>query len=126
MALQSAYKQFLSAPNPTFLASDASLNYITTLTSLTGTDEIIKHLNKQAKQLKKKAENFLNAVESEDALAVEIETTMEFVTSGGAYLPGLDDNFLTDRTVTFPIVSYYFKSREYFTDSDLDSHRRIR
>ncbi len=104
MALQSAFKQFLAAPNPTFLAENASIHYITTLVTYNGSSEIIKHLTTQSHQLKKKEEKFLDVVEGQNALAVEVETTMEFLTGGGAYLPGLDDNFLADRTVTFPIV----------------------
>lgn len=105
MALQAAYRQFLDAPSPELLASDASLHYVTTLTTHNSSTEIIKHLKSQTRLLKKKEEKFLDAVEAPNALAVEVETTIEFVLGGGAYLPGLDDNFLADRTVTFPVVS---------------------
>ena len=104
MALQTAYKQFLAAPNPTLLAQDASLHYITTLVTLNGSSEIIKHLKAQDHELKKKEEKFLDVVEGSNSLAVEVHTTIEFLTGGGSYLPSLDDNFLADRTVTFPIV----------------------
>ncbi|TVY48640.1 hypothetical protein LOCC1_G003967 [Lachnellula occidentalis] len=104
MALQAVYKQFLTAPNSSFLASDASLHYITTLTTLHGSAEIIKYLNGQNHELKKKEEKFLDVVEGPDSLAVEVHTTLEFQTGGGAYLPSLDDNFLADRIVTFPII----------------------
>jgi hypothetical protein len=104
MALQGAYKQFLAAPNPTFLAEDASLHYITTLITLNGSSEILKHLKAQDHELKKKEEKFIDAVEGTNALAVEVHTTLEFLTGGGSYLPSLDDNFLADRTVTLPIV----------------------
>lgn len=106
MALQSAYKQFLATPNSSLLASDASLHYITTLTTVHGSAEIIKYLNVQSHELKKKEEKFLDVVEGANALAVEAHTTLEFQTGGGAYLPSLDDNFLADRIVTFPIVRY--------------------
>ena len=105
MALQAAYKQFLVAPNASFLAEDASLHYITTLVSLNNASAIAKHFKSQDKELKKKEEKFLDVVEGQNALAVEIHTTIEFLTGGGAYLPSLDDNFLADRVVTFPIVS---------------------
>jgi hypothetical protein len=105
MGLQAVYQQFLTAPNPSLLASDASLHYITTLTSVNGSAEIIKHINGQEHKLKKKEEKFLNVVDGGNSIAAEIHTTIEFQTSGGSYLPGLDDNFLADRTVTFPIVS---------------------
>ncbi|KAI9746140.1 MAG: hypothetical protein M1818_000821 [Claussenomyces sp. TS43310] len=104
MALEAVYKQFLAAPNPAALIDNASLHYITTLTTFNGPSDILKHLKTQSNQIKKKEEKFLDAVESQNALAVEVDTTMELVTSGGAYLPGLDDNFLADRTVTFPII----------------------
>jgi len=105
MALQAAYKQFLAAPNSGALAADASLTYITSTTSFAGATEIIKHLNSQRNQIKKKKEDFLHVVESSEAVAVEIDTSLEFGSSGGAYLPGLDDNFLADRIVHLPIVS---------------------
>jgi hypothetical protein len=105
MTFQSTYKQFLSAPNVALVAENVSFHYITTLVTYHGSSNVIKHLQSQSNQLKKKEENFLDVIASHDALAVEVETTMEFLTGGGAYLPGLDDNFLADRTVTFPIVS---------------------
>lgn len=46
----------------------------------------------------------LSTVEGESAICLDVETTLEFITGGGAYLPGLDDNFLSDRVVTFPMV----------------------
>ncbi|KAG4411026.1 hypothetical protein IFR04_015844 [Cadophora malorum] len=104
MALQAAYQQFLAAPKESALASNASLHYITTLVTLNGSAAIIKHLGTQSHELKKKEEKLLDAVESANALAVEVHTTVEFVTGGGSYLPGLDDNFLADRVVTFPII----------------------
>lgn len=62
-------------------------------------------MNVQNHELKKKEEKFLDVVEGKDSLAVEVQTCIEFETGGGAYLPGLDDNFLADRTVNLPIVS---------------------
>lgn len=105
MTLEAAYKQFLAAPNPAALAEHASLHYITTLTTFNDPANILKHLKTQANQIKKKKDNFLDTVEGQNALAAEVETTLEFISSGGTYLPGLDSNFISDRTVTFPIVS---------------------
>jgi hypothetical protein len=128
MALQSTFKQFLAAPNPTFLADNASIHYITTLVTFNSSSEIIKHLSSLTRQLKKKEENFLDVIESENALAVEVETTIEFLTGGGPYLPGLDDNFLADRTVTFPIVRLADGSsmlRTLTCVTFTDSHRHL-
>ncbi len=105
MSLQSLYQAFLAAPSAAALAEGASFNYITTLTTVNEPAAIIKHLAAQQHALKKKQEKVISSIESSDAICLDVETTLEFVTSGGAYLPGLDDNFLADRAVTFPIVS---------------------
>jgi hypothetical protein len=104
MALQAAYKQFLASPNSAALAEDASLHYVTTLSSFAGATDIIKHLSTVRNRIKKK-EDTLFAIENHHALALEADTTLEFMTSGGPYLPGLDDNFLSDRTVYLAVVS---------------------
>lgn len=110
MALQAAYKQYLASPNSSFLAENASLHYITTLTTFHGSAEIIKHLNTQSKKLKKKDEQIVDVVEGTNSLALETELTVEFVSGGGAFLPGIDDNFLADRVVTILVVRLFIKS----------------
>ena len=104
MSLSSIYQSFLATPSPDALAKDATLNYITTLMTFSDSAPIVKHLGEQQKALKKNKEKVLNAIESSDALYLEVETTLEFLTGGGAYLPNLDDNFLADHVVTLPIV----------------------
>ncbi|ORX93694.1 hypothetical protein BCR34DRAFT_608481 [Clohesyomyces aquaticus] len=104
MSLSAKYQAFLASPSPGALADNASLNYITTLTSINEPSAIIRHFAVQEKLLKKKADKVLSAVESANGLCLDVETTIEFISGGGAYLPGLDDNFVSDRTVTFPMV----------------------
>ncbi|KAI1154793.1 hypothetical protein F4825DRAFT_146394 [Nemania diffusa] len=104
MALATVYQQFLAAPTPSHLAENATLSYITTTTTFRGSSEIIGHLNTVRKQINKKKENVLSLIEGQNAIAAEIETVLEFVTSGASYLPALDDNFLADRTVYIPIM----------------------
>ncbi|CAK7209680.1 hypothetical protein SBRCBS47491_000524 [Sporothrix bragantina] len=106
MALQAAYQQFLGAPNSASLTTDASLYYITTSTIYHGSTDIIKHFGSLRNQLKKNKEAVLSSVESTNGLALEIDTALEFVTSGGPYLPRLDDNFLTDRKVQVPVTHF--------------------
>lgn len=105
MAYKATYARFLSSPSAAVLANDASLNYITTLTTLNEPSKIIRNLT--SLELKRKEQKIISAVEDPEqaSLAVEVDTTIEFVSSGGAYLPGLDDNFLADRVVKLPIVS---------------------
>jgi hypothetical protein len=104
MSLKAVYERFLASPNPLSLSQNASIHYITTLTSFTDAGPIVKHLESQNKNVaKKKAEKIVSAVEGNSSLALEVETTLEFISDGGAYLPGLD-NFVTDRIVTLPIV----------------------
>lgn len=104
------YKQFLASPSSSLLAEDASLHYIPTTTSIKGSAEIIKHLSSLSKQLRKTKEEILNAVDGQINAAFEVDTGLEFLTSGGPYLsvinlPKLDDNLICDRTVYLPIVS---------------------
>ncbi|KAL8948690.1 MAG: hypothetical protein Q9222_005138 [Ikaeria aurantiellina] len=102
-SLKEAYQSYLANPNASAFAADGSINYITTLTTVHKADAIAKHLEAQQRSLKKKNEKVLSATESDHGLCLEIETTIEFLTGGGAYLPGLDDNFLIDQVVTFPV-----------------------
>ncbi|OCL11737.1 hypothetical protein AOQ84DRAFT_437484 [Glonium stellatum] len=104
MSLSAKYQQFLANPSTAALAEKASIHYITTLTTINEPTAIIKHLSAQSKQLEKKSEKVLSAIESSNGLCLDVETTLEFIFGGGAFLPGLDDNFLADRTVTFPVV----------------------
>ena len=105
MALQEVYESYLANPTVEALSDNASLHYISTLTTINTSIAIAKHNAAHKKVLRKKEEKVLSCVESGDALCVDVETTLEFLTGGGAYLPGLDDNFVSDRTVTFPTVS---------------------
>lgn len=104
-SLKSVYQSFLAKPNASALTDTASLHYITTLTTINTAAAIARHFAAQDQVLKKKQEKVLNAVASENSVCLDIETTLEFLQGGGAYLPGLDDNFLSDRVVTFPMVS---------------------
>jgi hypothetical protein len=115
MSLAAKYKAFLAHPSPGALASEnVSLHYITTLTSIYQGPAIIKHFSVQEKLLKKKEQKILTAIESANALSVDVETTIEFVNGGGAYLPGLDDNFVADRIVNFPMVCWSrLQARQY-------------
>ncbi|KAL8643148.1 MAG: hypothetical protein Q9228_000210 [Teloschistes exilis] len=103
-SLKATYQSYLTNPNASAFASDGSLNYITTLITIHKADAIAKHLIAHQKTLRKKHENILNTIENNNALCLEVETTIEFLTGGGSYLPGLDDNFLVDQVVTIPIV----------------------
>ncbi|KAK5990776.1 hypothetical protein PT974_09048 [Cladobotryum mycophilum] len=102
--MAATYKQFLVAPSSSLLADNASLHYVTTTTSFSGATEIIKHLNALQKQVKKKNESVINLIDGQTIIAAEVDTTLEFQTSGGVYLPGIDDNFLFDMVVQLPIM----------------------
>ncbi|MCJ1474302.1 hypothetical protein MMC13_002960 [Lambiella insularis] len=104
MSLTSAYDAFLAFPSPSHLSEDASLNYITTLTTIKGSAEIAKHTSQQQLIVKKKLEKLLSSIEGDNALCVEVETTLEFLTGGGAFVPGLDDSFIAGHVVTLPFV----------------------
>ena len=103
-SLKAVYQSFLANPNASALNDDASLNYVTTLTTISSAAAIMRHHAAHQKALTKKGDKVLSCIEGDNALCLDIETTLEFISGGGAYLPGLDDNFLADRVVTFPIV----------------------
>ncbi|KAK3686286.1 hypothetical protein LTR37_019969 [Vermiconidia calcicola] len=102
--MANTYSAFLQAPSASHLASDASLNYITTTTVISEPHAILKHLQAQAKQIAKKEERVLNAIEGPDSLFLETETTLQFQAGGGAYLPSMDENLLDEKLVTFPVM----------------------
>lgn len=104
MALQAVFEAFLRNPTTAVLADDASISYIPTLTTINEPTAILRHLQAQSRQLKKNVEKTIDVVEGGDGLYIDTETALEFVTGGGAYLPGLDDNFLADKTATLPLV----------------------
>lgn len=104
MSLKKVYQQFLAEPKSAPLAPDVSLFYVTTATNFVQSDKVLNHLSKQARIVKKKSDKILDAVEGPDFLTLDVETTLEFVSGGGAYLPSIDDNFLADHVVTFPTV----------------------
>jgi hypothetical protein len=105
MSLKAIYERFLASPNPLSLSENVSLNYIPTLRTFTQSGPVIRHLESQSKnEVRKKAEKVIAAVEGQNSLSLDVETTLEFISSGGTYLPGLE-NFVSDRVVTFPSVS---------------------
>ena len=129
MSLQKSYLNFLNSPRAAVLSNrETQFHYITTGHSVAG-ETIIDHLNKQKHQLEKKVEKVISAIETLDSLVLETETTIEFKTGGGSFLPGLDDNFLIDQKATFPLVCPLLtppvkciqKSKQS-TDSPKDSH----
>ena len=102
--MAATYSAFLQSPSTAQLANDASINYITTTTTINEANAIIKHLQAQAKQVTKKEERVLNAIEGPQSLFLETETTLQFNNGGGAYLPSMDENLLDEKLVTFPVL----------------------
>jgi hypothetical protein len=100
-----AYTAFLASPKTAALTDYASIHYIPTLTSIHDAAPVLKHLAAQAKLLTKKSEKVLSVVQGRTNICVETETVIEFISGGGAFIPGLDDNFLADKVVRFPVVS---------------------
>ena len=103
--MAATYKQFLAAPSSSLLADTAALHYVTTMTTVSGSTQIIKHLNALQKQVAKKKEDILNTVDGGRVIVVEADTGLGFQTGGGPYLPGLDDNLLATRVAYIAIVS---------------------
>lgn len=105
--MASTYQQFLASPNSSLLAEGATLHYITTTTTVRGATEIIKHFTTLRNQVNKSGEQILETIDGKNVVAFQIKTSLTFITSGGPYLPGLDDNFLADLEVHLPIVRHH-------------------
>jgi hypothetical protein len=104
MSLKSIYQRFLEVPNPISLSENASLHYITTVTTFNGPNAIIRHLEDQNKKVVTiQSAKVISAVEGQTSIALEVETTLEFISGGGSYLPGLEE-FVVDKIATFPTV----------------------
>ncbi|RKF72610.1 hypothetical protein GcM3_097010 [Golovinomyces cichoracearum] len=104
MMLHTAYKDFLTSPDISFLAEDISLYHVTTLTTSHGSSAVMKHF--ESNDFKITRQKFLDVVEGQFSLAVIVDTTLEFITGGGPYLLSLDDHFFVDRPVTLPITHF--------------------
>jgi hypothetical protein len=102
--MAATYQAFLAAPSASALAPNASINYITTTTAVHEPAAIIKHLQIHQKQVVKKDEKILYAIESDNGVCLETEVTLQFHNGGGAFLPGMDENVIDERIVTFPLV----------------------
>jgi hypothetical protein len=105
MSLTQTYERFLASPNPLSLAEDASLHYIPTLKSFSQQGPVVKHLESQNKDVVSiKSAKTISAIEGANAVALETNTTLEFISGGGAYMPGVE-SFIIDMTATLPMVS---------------------
>ena len=106
--LKDSYQKFRANPRNAPIASNVSLIYVPSTTRFDGADAVAAHTSRQSAEVKKKTESIISAIESSDSLCLDIETTLEFLEGGGAYLPSFDDNFLADQVVTTPMVSSIF------------------
>lgn len=98
------YRSFLQKPQGSLLADNATLHYITTTTSITGAEAILKHFTAQRTQLSKKEEKVLSCIEGNNAVSMEIDTTLKLLQSGGVYLPKLEGHLITDMEPCCPMA----------------------
>ncbi|RMZ79424.1 hypothetical protein DV738_g3313, partial [Chaetothyriales sp. CBS 135597] len=104
MSLIAIYERFLASPNPLSLSDNAALHYVPTLTSFTEPGPVIRHLESQSKEVvKAKSFKTINAVQGPSSIALEVDTTLEFLSGGGAYLPRLE-NLVSGRVVNLPVT----------------------
>ncbi|RMD42638.1 hypothetical protein DV735_g2480, partial [Chaetothyriales sp. CBS 134920] len=104
MSLIAIYERFLASPNPLSLSDNAALHYVPTLTSFTEPGPVIRHLESQSKEVvKPKSFKTINAVQGPSSVALEVDTTLEFLSGGGAYLPRLE-NLVSGRVVNLPVT----------------------
>ena len=126
MSLKSVYERFLTSPDPLSMSGNASLHYIPTLRTFTQPGAIIRHIESQTKnEVRKKAEKIIAAVEGQSSLTLDVETNLEFISSGGAYLPGLEE-FVINRTAILPSVGLLVESLSVFSDFEtIDPYHQL-
>ena len=116
MSLKDVYQRFLDLPNPISLSEKATYHYVTTLHTFKGPAEIVRHLESQNKKVvKTKGTKIIAGVEGSNAIALEVETGLEFISGGGTYLPGLE-NFIVDKIATLPIVRLQLLQTRWMPD----------
>lgn len=98
------YQEFLRAPSASHLASNAALHYITTTTSISQPEAIIKHLQAQRKQVETVTQKVLSCLETRNGVCLEVEARFKFINGGGIILPQLDSNMIADMEATCPMV----------------------
>ncbi|KAK6505519.1 hypothetical protein TWF481_007414 [Arthrobotrys musiformis] len=104
-SLTKLYSEFIVSPKRDILHDQAGLHYIgSTGNSFQSGDAIINHLKREAGWYTKKEQKVLSSVETHTSVVLEISNVIEFTNGGGMLLPNLDDNFVTDQTVSLPIV----------------------
>ena len=84
-SFKGVYQNFLASPSAVLLNDEASLHYITTLTTINSAAAVVKHFEAHQKILKKTKEKALNSIEGDNAICLEIETTIEFTSGGGVW-----------------------------------------
>ncbi|KAL3465292.1 hypothetical protein BJX64DRAFT_252823 [Aspergillus heterothallicus] len=104
MSLKDVYQRFLNDPRSAPLAPDVSLIYITSTTEFNGADAVLKHLIKQQHIIKTNSQSIIDTIQGTNGLSLDVETSVQFLTGGGAYLPNLDETFLLDRVAKFPTI----------------------
>lgn len=125
MSLEAIYKQFLSRPTNDNLAANAAINYIPSNVVIGDAGAILKHYDAQSQVVKKKLEDVKSVVEGPSSLCCEIETTLQFSSGGGAYLPGIDASLLADRVMIMPVVCYGRQKYRHSADERPGPHCQL-
>ena len=71
-SFKGVYQNFLASPSAALLNDEASLHYITTLTTINSAAAVVKHFEAHQKILKKTEEKALNSIEGDNAICLVV------------------------------------------------------
>ncbi|BFZ62041.1 hypothetical protein YB2330_003120 [Saitoella coloradoensis] len=120
-SVEELYDKYKSKPQASLLAEDATLQYITSGVTVTGANAIITRRAKDRDEITV-TENVITKHIASDSIVFEVAATITFTNGSGWLVPGIDDNFLFDKTIEIPLVyavrfdEEKIKSIKYFWD----------
>ncbi|GAO50687.1 hypothetical protein G7K_4809-t1 [Saitoella complicata NRRL Y-17804] len=120
-SVEELYDQYKSKPQASLLADDATLQYITSGVTVTGANAIITRRAKYRDEITV-TENVIAKHVASESIVFEVAATITFTNGPGWLVPGIDDNFLFDKTIEIPLVyavrfeEKKIKSIKYFWD----------
>ena len=97
------YQAFLASPDASKLSDDVELMYVNSGRTFSSAKTVANHLrvDRQNNIQIRNSQQVIGAIEGPDRAFFDVKNTVEFVSGGGEYLPGLDE-FIVDKTITFP------------------------
>ncbi|ANB15210.1 Pc12g03400 [Sugiyamaella lignohabitans] len=103
MSLLELYGRFCQDPKAEYLAYAAVMAYVSSGLEFNGQDDIVKQLQKDRQEVKR-LDNVISKHQTNSALVLETETSLEFLRGPGSFVPTLSSNLVVDERATIVLV----------------------